>query len=136
MTNTVYTRNIISKWDRTLTENCPKCGLLHDPKHLLFECEQVNSLWTIVGTILKMDITYKIIIFGNDELSDYIKARNLVISYITYGIYKMWILHENKKLNLVNVNLIQFIKKHIFEKSMLHEDKFFKAICDKVIINL
>ncbi len=136
LTNTVYTRNIISKWDRNVTENCPKCGLLHNPKHLLFECQQVNNLWIIVGTILNMDITYKIIIFGNDELSDFIKARNLVISYITYGIYKMWILHENKKLNLAHVNLIQFTKKHIFEKSMLHEDKFFKALCDKVIMNL
>ncbi len=136
LTDSICTRNRISKWNKSVTKYCQFCQHEHTVCHLLFECNRINHLWTIIGTILKMNITYKHIVVGNSEVNDFITQRNLVISYVAYGIYKMWIQGENDKLDFANVIVVQFIKKHIFQISLLHENNIFRSICDKLITAL
>ncbi len=136
ITNIVCTRSIISKWNRNVNNLCMLCNDKQDVKHLLFTCSRVNNMWANIGAIIKLNIQYKHIIIGDKESNSYIKSRNLLISYITYGIYKFWILSENNKLDFNNTCLYDFIRKHLFKKTLVINDRIFHMLCDKIIRNL
>ena len=103
---------------------------------LLFECPRVQNIWILIGSILKVNISYKHLIIGNTGDSEAINCRNLVISYITYAIYKHWIMSENKKINFNTCDMMNFIKNDLFKRTLYVKDKRFVSICDKVIKGL
>ena len=136
LTNIICTRSLIAKWNRNITTQCQHCGERQTIKHLLFECKRVNAIWMQIGQILNLNIRYKHIVIGNKVENTFIKNRNLVISYISYGLYKFWIMSENKKLNFTQTNLLDFIRKDLFKRSYYIKDKEFIRLCDMVVKNL
>ena len=83
-----------------------------------------------------IEVQYKHIVLGNHVENDYIKARNLVISYVSYAIYKHWILSENNIVNFHTTSLLHFIKKDLMSRTIYVKEKMFLNICDKIIVNL
>ncbi len=136
ISNILCTKSVISKWNKNMDSSCPLCRQRHTVKHLLYECEKIKHIWAIIGNILKVDISYKHLIIGDHANNDFIKARNLVISYCSYAIYKMWVMSENKKINLENTCILSFIKKDIFSRTLYTECKYFTLLCDKIICNI
>ena len=118
-----------------MDKKCPICGQIQTVKHLIFECNRVQNLWILIGSILRVNIRYKHIIVGNKAENDYIKNRNLLISYTAYSIYKFWLMSENKKANFHDC-LQNFVKKDLFNRSIMLNDTNFNHICDKVITEL
>ncbi len=90
----------------------------------------------MISRILQLDISYKHIVFGTLGDSDVIQARNLVINYIAFSIFKMWIQSENNVLNFINVDVPSYVKNYLFKKTMIVENRIFTDQCDKIILNL
>ncbi len=134
--NILSNRALISKWNRNINENCPFCGIKQTTRHLLYDCPRVQNLWTLVGSILKLDIKYKHIILGTLQLNETTITRNLVISYIAYGLYKFWVMSENQKVNFNQDSLHNFIRKDLFSRTIYISNKPFKSICDKIVTEL
>ncbi len=134
--NIIYTRSKLSKWNKQLSDKCVFCEQIQDTKHLLFDCPRVKNAWVLIGSILNMSIRYKHIVLGDTPNSSFIKSRNLVINYISYSIYKMWILSENKELDFINCNLLEFIKQDLFKRTLYNNCKYFHILCDKILNNL
>ncbi len=134
--NILCTRSVISKWNKNVNENCRYCNQRHTVRHLLYECSRVHNLWILIGSILRLDITYRHIVLGNIVTNDFLKNRNLLISYVAYAIYKFWILSENNKLDFNSASLINFVKHDIFRRSLYLQDESFNNICDKLVKNM
>ena len=90
----------------------------------------------MIGHILKVDIQYKHLIIGFPETNNYLKCKNLLLSYITYSIYRLWIICENEKQDMNKFNLCQYLKQYLLEKSCIIQEKNFRSQCDKIILNL
>ncbi len=133
--NIICTRSLISKWNKNIHANCTHCGKKQSVKHLLFECDRCENIWALIGSILNVEIRYKHIVVGNRIESDYIRCRNLVISYITYAIFKFWIMSENGKINF-NEPLHEFIKRDLFKRTLYIKEHTFITICDKILKNM
>ena len=134
--NILSNKALISKWNKEINENCDFCGLKQTTKHLLYECPRVASIWDLVSDILKVKITYKHIVIGNLEENDFIYNRNLLITYISYSIYKHWIQSQNKKINFNTDCILKFIKKDIFSRTIYVKNKEFRRQCDFLVNNL
>ncbi len=134
--NIINTRTNISKWNKNVNANCQFCNNRQTVKHLLFECPRVENLWKLIGNILQVNIRYKHLVIGNVVENDFILNRNLVLSYIAYGVYKFWILAENNKLRFDNDSLADFIKKDLFKRSLYIKNNLFLNIIDKIIRNM
>ncbi len=100
---------------------------------MLYDCPRVFNLWTLIGSILKVNITFKHIVVGNIEDNDFIKNRNVLISYIAYAIYKFWVMSENGKTNFKRDCLVSFVKADLFRRTLYLKNKTFSDICDSVI---
>ncbi len=134
--NIIYTRSKLVKWNKQLSNKCVFCEQIQETKHLLFDCPRVKNAWELIGSILNMSIKYKHIVLGDTPNSSFIKSRNLVINYISYSIYKMWILSENKKLDFINCNILEFIKQDLFKRTLYNNCKYFHILCDKIFNDL
>ena len=117
--NILSNRALVSKWNKDMDNKCPFCDEIQNTKHMLFNCPRVNNIWQLISSILQVNITYKHIVVGNEPDSDFIKNRNLLISYVTYAIYKHWVQSENNLHNFNNSSLLSFIKKGSFFKNLL-----------------
>ncbi len=97
-----------------------------------------KNLWVNISTIINLNIRYKHIILGNifTEENELVKSRNLLISYVAYSIYKFWVMSENEKINFTNDNLVVFVKKDLFRRTLYNKAKFFIQLCDNVCQNL
>ncbi len=136
LTNVLYTRNTLVKWNKDMSNLCPICNMTQTPRHLLFDCQRIKMLWYEIGTLLNLNISYRHIIIGVSGDSAFIKDRNLVINYIAFCVYKMWILYENKKLDFINTNIHEFVRRFLFKKTLIISSKYFNTICDKIITNI
>ncbi len=134
--NIICTRSKLSKWKKDITNECQYCGIEHTVKHLLFECPRVQNFWKLIGSILNVDIKYKHIVIGNIVTNDFIASRNLLFSYLSYGVYKFWILAENGKVRFHVDSLRAFIRKEIFKRSLYVKDKYFKQMVDDILEQL
>ncbi len=131
--NILSNKALISKWNKDITENCDFCGQKQTTKHMLYECPRVFNIWELISTLLKVKITYKHIVIGNIEDNSYIYNRNLLITYISYSIYKFWVLSQNNLANFKNDCLLSFIKKDLFTRTIYNQDDNFKKQCDSLI---
>ncbi len=134
--NILSNKALISKWNQNITENCDFCGLKHTTKHLLYECPRVSSIWDLVSDVLKLNVTYKHIVIGNVEENEFIYNRNLLITYISYSIYKHWIQSQNDIINFNTECLLQFIKKDIFSRTIYVKNHEFRRQCDYLLSNI
>ena len=134
--NILNTRTNISKWNKDINDKCQFCKQRQNVRHLLFDCPRIKNLWVLIGSILKMNITYKHLIIGDTAANGFIEERNLVISYIKYGIYKHWILAENKLIDFNTNNIQEFIKTDLFKRTLYIKMKHFVRLCDQIINNL
>jgi len=89
--NTLYTGYIVNKWDKTCSANCTYCGKLETPKHLLYDCKRIQSLWKKVGDMLGINILWRNIVIGREEMNMYAKVINICISIVAYSIYSIWV---------------------------------------------
>ncbi len=133
--NILNTRTNISKWNREINGKCQFCKENQTVKHLLFDCPRIQNLWSLIGNLLKMNISYKHLILGDIVANEFIEERNLVITYVKYGIYKHWIMAENKMLDF-NTNILHFIKKDLFRRTLYVKSIHFLRMCDTIVANL
>ncbi len=133
ISNIICTRSLIAKWNPNINTQCRHCGQRQTIKHLLYACDRVNAIWQLLGSILNLNIRYKHLIIGNKVVSDFIKSRNLLISYVAYSIYKYWIMSENGKVNFIHGNLLHFIKTDLFKRTYYVKNEEFIKLCDSVI---
>ncbi len=136
LNNILSNRSMISKWNKNINNKCPICGINQTMKHLLFDCHRIQTVWNLISSILKVTIRYKHIVIGNREEVNFIKARNLLIFYISYSIYKFWVQSENNIVNFIEANIIEFIKRDIFSRTIYVKDKMFIQLCDKLITKM
>ena len=54
----------------------------------------------------------------------------------TYRIFKMWILYENKKFDIRKQNLLEYIRKELFNRSLYNDSLHFKMLTDRIINKL
>ncbi len=134
--NILYTKDRISKFNKEVDNKCKFCNQIQNVKHLLYDCPRVENLWKSVGAIIKLNIKYKHLIVGSVVCNETTKYRNLLISYIAYGVYKFWIMAENNKINFNTDSLHHFIKKDLFGRSVYLKDPNFDLIVNKVINNM
>ena len=130
----ICTRSLIAKGNPNINSLCRHCGQRQTIKHLVYECDRVQTIWNLIGSILHLDIRYKHIIIGNKVDNEFIKARNLRISYVSYSIHKFWIMSENRKIDFLQANLLHFIKKDLFKRIYYAKDEEFTKIYDKVTL--
>ena len=64
ITNTLPCGYIVSKWDKSVSDNCVLCKEKHDLVHLLFTCVFAKEAWKLVSSFLKFDINLSYIVFG------------------------------------------------------------------------
>ena len=63
----------------------------HTTKHLLYDCENLDDIWYKVEKVVRMKITYKLLILGSQN--DH--QLNQIISLLCYIIYKYYICVRN-----------------------------------------
>ncbi len=136
LTNILSNRSLVSRWNKNITNKCVYCNEIQNVKHMLYECPRVKNAWILIGSILQLEIRYKHIVLGNLEKSEFIKARNLLISYISYSIYKHWIQSENNTINFISEPLLDYIKRDLFSRTLYNTDNDFIMLCDKLVSNL
>ncbi len=134
--NILSNKALISKWSKEMTENCDFCGQKQTTKHMLYECSRVFNIWKLISTLLKVNITYKHIVIGNFEESNFIYNRNLLITYISYSIYKFWVRSQNNLVNFKRDCLLTFIKNDIFSRTIYVKDDEFRRQCDTLVAKL
>ena len=64
ITNTLPCGYIVSKWDKSVSDNCVLCKEKHDLVHLLFTCVFAKEARKLVSSFLKFDINLSYIVFG------------------------------------------------------------------------
>ena len=95
----------VNKWNKTVQPKCSKCDIIHDVKHMLFDCNDVNLIWQKVGETLNINFTWKKIVFGFGSASKFarnsIKLNNIT-SLLCFLFYKMWI-QKGSCFNITNL---------------------------------
>lgn len=127
----IVCRHTLKRWNRTDSDKCPVCNELETIKHIYFECPRVNEMWRKLGKCLKVEITWKKILFGYIQDIVQHRVRNLVFSIILYCLFKNWIGSMQDKLKYKTANIVRLIKSELkcqtfFFKysSLLVKDKF------------
>ena len=82
---------MVNKWNKACSANCRYCSMLETPKHLLLECKRIQVLWSRLGPLLKVRVTWKHIVIGLEELNFKSTLTNIIISIIAYSIFCIWV---------------------------------------------
>ena len=113
ITNTLPCGYIVSQWDKSVSDNCVLCEEKHDLVHLLFICVFTKEAWKLVSNFLKLDIQLSDIVFGN-KLSC---LKNYITSFVTFCIFKFWILGNKNQITIDIHNFKIFLKHELLYKS-------------------
>ncbi len=118
-----------SKFEYKSPQENHKYGLVQQVRKLHFFLGRVyiSIVWALIGNIIKLAVQYRHIVIGNNEENDYIAL---------HAIYKFWIMAENRKLNFSTANIVEFVKKDLFNRTLYNSEKYFISLCDLVIIGL
>lgn len=81
----------LSKWNKNVSEFCQLCQNRESTFHMLYDCQYIKTLWEEISCILNFKITYKEIVCGftNYENSKLLKTVNIIITLVTYAIFKV-----------------------------------------------
>ena len=115
------------RWGIANERLCSDCfGHYHTVKHMIWECIEVQNLWTKIGGELKIrtPLSYEIIIFG--ENMDIVV--NNVLSLVCYSLYKRFII----KNTLSVTNFVKGELKSTFK--LYNEIENFKLIANYIAI--
>ena len=84
----LVSREILKKWNRVNSELCPVCQKIENVQHIYYDCDRIRLMWTKLGSVINIDLSWKKIIFGytQNTLSHYV--RNLLFTIILYSIFK------------------------------------------------
>ena len=113
ITNILPCGYIVSKWGKSVSDNCVLCKEKHDLVHLLFTCAFAKEAWKLVSNFLKIVIDLSDIVFGH-KLSCH---ENYIISFVTFCIFKFWILGNKNKITVDIHNFKIFLKHELLYKS-------------------
>ena len=113
--NLLVTGYILSKWNKNIPPECLSCGAIDTPEHLLFQCNRVKTIWNKVGTLLKVDLSWKHIVIGLHEEGekDINTVRNNILSIIAYSIYISWVKCDDSKCTYKFVNIDKNVKNYL-----------------------
>ena len=101
------------KWQKSPSPSCIYCNHhTHNTEHLLWECLPVANLWQTISRILNVNISFQDIIIGTDKDQNL----NLVISLISYVIYKKFLI-DKEKVNAVNNDINIFVKQELIKQN-------------------
>lgn len=82
----------LHKWNKLSTSICSLCKTQHSVKHMLYDCANAQYTWSIVFKSLNLDVCWKDIVIGIG-----IEHYDLLITQMSYLLYKAWILEINGK---------------------------------------
>ena len=111
--NTLPCGYIVSKLDKSVSDNCVLCKEKHDLVHLLFTCAFAKEAWKLVSNFIKFAINLSDIVFGH-KLSCH---ENYIISFATFCIFKFWILGKKNTITVNIHNFEIFLKPELLYKS-------------------
>ena len=80
----------LNKWQTNISKLCDYCGETETTRHMLYDCNRIKLIWRSMSEVLRFDIRWKHIICGfvGNDLSSKIRCFNMIISILTYGIFK------------------------------------------------
>ena len=113
ITNTLQCEYIVSKWDKSVSDNCVLCEEKYDLVHLLFTCVFTKEALKLVSNFLKLDIKLSDIVFDN-KLSC---LENYITSFVTFCIFKFWIPGNKNQITIDIHNFKIFVKHELLYKS-------------------
>ena len=119
LNNILPCNKLLLKWGKSDTAICSFCNEEETISHLLFECQNAQSIWTSVNNILHIEneITLNMVIFGTGlDIS-----LSHVFSIVAYYIYKDFVVCSFEKKVRQVFSIICFknyltIRKNIYEK--------------------
>ena len=98
-------RQILKRWNRTNSNLCPVCNELETVEHIYFDCKRIKEMWGKIGKCIKVEITWKKILFGYIQNIESHKVRNTLFSIIIYCLYKNWVAGIEDEKNYLDINI-------------------------------
>ena len=130
LTDTIANARILSKWKPEVKTNCSVCNIEDTTTHMIFECEENQTIWRTCQTEIGKNLTIEDILNSN-----YSNAENELISEICYIMYKFWLEIVNGKIQRTSQNASVFVKKYLLchGKILEHRNKLTEAnLCKQV----
>lgn len=79
-------------WKKISQPECSLCKTEHTVSHMLYDCVRAKCMWSHFERVYNIDIKWKDIVIGQR-----VKTYDVIISYISFLLYKSWILEINDK---------------------------------------
>ena len=116
--NILATNDNLYRWKIINSKYCIYCKgtVIHNEKHLLWECAHLKSIWQMVFNALHVTESWKNVIFGIPN--KYVE--NIIISILAYLIYKKFQIDKaNVKGNFEP--LYKFLSKELVKKTVIYK---------------
>jgi len=107
LNNILVSGKIVNKWNKNVSEKCDVCSCDNTAKHMLYECERVQNIWSVFSNVCKCEIKWKHIVIGHSGSNITGQALNIMITFIAYIIYAQWIKCINSNKDFKNLNLLK-----------------------------
>ena len=98
----------LKRWKLKTTDNCDVCQEPQSIEHLLWKCNYVKPLWSIVEKVCDFKITYGKIL-GIDDCC----KQDRVLTLMSFLVYKEWLLLSLEGKKRSNNTMIQFYKREL-----------------------
>ena len=109
---------MLFRWKISDTKSCIYCGNDSQTiKHMLWDCNCVKAFWIHLSNMLKIDISYQLLILGNEN-----KTQNNMLSVILYLIYKKFLNDNDNTRN--RLHLTKYIKEELKRKALIFNMNF------------
>ena len=106
--------NIVSKWNKNVSNICAYCNDIETVQHIYYDCARIKSLWNYIGSKLDMNIQLKHIIIGYHDVSNVTNFRNKIFSIILYTIYCKWVEFSEDFEKYKKVNFVREVKSSLY----------------------
>ena len=117
----------ISKWNKSVSNECVFCKCKEDISHMLYECTRIKPIWGTISNCLQLNILLKHIILGVPCHNYISENRNICITIVTFSIYSSWYKNSINNGNYATVDL----KRNIREKLSFYAEVFGKLLVVK-----
>jgi len=95
----------LKKWKIKDSDMCDVCDQIQSIEHLLFECNYVKPLWTIINNIFSVNVQFAQIL-GLDNSFKF----NAIVTLVCFLIYKEWLLQSLDGKARTNVIAVMYFK--------------------------
>ena len=79
------------RWGKQESDICDLCGEKEDIPHLIYYCHHAKRVWVKISQAIQKDINLNKIVYGVD-----IQNETYTISFISYLLYKHWLLKKKE----------------------------------------